>query len=597
MFTERIAEFRGPLGDFRPDRLSGAMGVSLPQAGWITEQLVAAGEAAASSAWPQIRAFDYREYGINGNRSRFEALYFRRRLMLNDLVLAEWAEGQGRFLDTIIDGLMLICEESGWQLPAHNAYERGGKRQSLPDPDDPVIDLFAAETAAILSTALYLMRSRLDVIDPAVAQRVEREIDRRIFKPYLVRHFWWMGHGDERMNNWTAWITQNVLLSAFTLPTSLPLRRAVLPKVLKSLDAFLKDYAEDGACEEGVVYYRHAGLCLFGAMAVLDQVAPELVRPLWSEPKIRNVAEFICHMHVGGDYYFNFADSSAVVPPCGVREYLFGRAVGSQRLMDLATSDVRRDDNRLMPGEWNLWYRVQAILAVSEILERQAEPPVATDHHFPGIGLAIARDERFALAVKGGHNGESHNHNDVGSLTLYKDGQPILIDVGVETYTAKTFSPRRYEIWTMQSAYHNLPSFDGVMQQDGEGFAADAMRVHFGTDAAEVTLDIAGAYPAEAELRCYRRRVRLLRGRQVEIHDEYDGDRPATLSLMTLFEPHIEAGLIRLGEGVAIQVDGTGAITVEPLDIADPRLRQSWPERIYRLLLPFSGSALTLTIT
>jgi hypothetical protein len=331
-------------------------------------------------------------------------------------------------------------------------------------------------------------------------------------------------------------------------------------------------------------------------MAVLDQVAPELVRPLWSEPKIRNVAEFICHMHVGGDYYVNFADSSAVVPPCGVREYLFGRAVGSQRLMDLAAFDVRRDDNRLIPGEWNLWYRVQAILAVSEILERQAEPPVATDHHFLGIGLAIARDERFALAVKGGHNGESHNHNDVGSLTLYKDGQPILIDVGVETYTAKTFSPRRYEIWTMQSAYHNLPSFDGVMQQDGEGFAADAMHVHLGTDAAEITLDIAGAYPAEAELHRYRRHVRLLRGRHVEIRDDYEGGRPATLSLMTLIEPEVEAGVIRLGERAEIRVDGAGAIVVESLDIADPRLRQSWPERIYRLLLPFSGSALTLTI-
>lgn len=596
MFTERIAQFQGPLWDFRPDRLPGALDPSSLPADWIIRQLVAAGEAAASSSWPQIRAFDYREYGINGNRSRFEALYFRRRLMLNDLVLAEWVERQGRFLDAVIDGLILICEESGWQLPAHNAYERGGKRQSLPDPDDPVIDLFAAETAAILSTALYLLRSRLDAIDPSVAQRVEREIDRRIFKPYLVRHFWWMGHGDERMNNWTAWITQNVLLSAFTLPTSLPLRRSVLPKALKSLDAFLKDYAEDGACEEGVVYYRHAGLCLFGAMAVLDQVSPELVGPLWSEPKIRNMAEFICHMHVDGDYYINFADSSAVVPPCGAREFLFGRAVGSQRLMDLAASDVRRDDNRLMPGEWNLWYRVQAILSVSEILERQSEAPAACDHYFPGTGLAIARDGHFALAVKGGHNGESHNHNDVGSVTLYKDGQPILIDVGVETYTAKTFSPRRYEIWTMQSAYHNLPTFDGVMQQDGEGFRAGAMDVHFGADAAEVTLDIAGAYPAEAELHRYRRHVRLLRGRHVEIRDDYEGGRPATLSLMTLIEPEVEAGVIRLGERAEIRVDGAGAIVVESLDIADPRLRQSWPERIYRLLLPFSGSALTLTI-
>ncbi|MBP0575285.1 heparinase II/III family protein, partial [Mycobacterium tuberculosis] len=83
---------------------------------------------------------------------------------------------------------------------------------------------------------------------------------------------------------------------------------------------------------------------------------------------------------------------------------------------------------------------------------------------FPSVGVLVARDDRFALAVKAGDNGDSHNHNDTGSITLYKDGRPVLIDVGVESYTQKTFSPRRYEIWTMQSAYHNLPTFAGVMQ-------------------------------------------------------------------------------------------------------------------------------------
>ena len=66
--------------------------------------------------------------------------------------------------------------------------------------------------------------------------------------------------------------------------------------------------------------------------------------------------------------------------------------------------------------------------------------------------------EGLYLAAQGGHNAESHNHNDVGNFIVYADGQPAIIDVGVETYTAKTFSSQRYEIWTMQSAYHNLPS-------------------------------------------------------------------------------------------------------------------------------------------
>ena len=101
----------------------------------------------------------------------------------------------------------------------------------------------------------------------------------------------------------------------------------------------------------------------------------------------------------------------------------------------------------------------------------------------PGIQVMAARVEEGSaqglyLAAQGGHNAESHNHNDVGNFLIYADGQPAIIDVGVETYSAKTFSSKRYEIWTMQSAYHNLPTIDGVMQSAGRQFAASAVEYH-----------------------------------------------------------------------------------------------------------------------
>ena len=42
-----------------------------------------------------------------------------------------------------------------------------------------------------------------------------------------------------------------------------------------------------------------------------------------------------------------------------------------------------------------------------------------------GILLFIARDSSFCLAVKAGDNDDNHNHNDTGSLTLYKNGKPV----------------------------------------------------------------------------------------------------------------------------------------------------------------------------
>ena len=95
------------------------------------------------------------------------------------------------------------------------------------------------------------------------------------------------------------------------------------------------------------------------------------------------------------------------------------------------------------------------------------------------------------LGAKFGSNGDSHNHNDTGSITVYKDGRTFLIDIGVESYTKKTFSPQRYEIWTMQSAWHNLPTFDGVQQLPGAEYAAREVC----TAENSITGELAGAYP------------------------------------------------------------------------------------------------------
>ncbi|MBY5326260.1 heparinase II/III family protein [Rhizobium leguminosarum] len=597
MFSEISDQLPDVLGDFTP----GAMGSdrprwnSVPQA--VRELVVGEAEETLARSFPLITASDYREFTETGNRACFEELYFTRRRMLNNLVLGELIEGKARFLPKIVDGIFLIAEESGWQLPAHNAYERSGARLPLPDNSQPVVDLFAAETAALLATIVALLRDELDGISPEITARVEREIEIRILSPYLGRHFWWMGRGEERMNNWTAWISQNVLLTVFSLKTSQPTRHAVVKKALGSLDAFLKDYAEDGACEEGVLYYRHAALCLHGALTILDRVAPGLFGRFWQQPKIRNMAEYIAHMHVVGRYYFNFADSSAVVEPCSAREYLFGRAVGSEMLAEFAASDRAASDNPHLPGEWNLWYRVQELLA-GPTLPAAAPPHPASgrDIFYPGIGLFIARDGQFSLAVKGGNNGEGHNHNDVGSVTLYKNGRPFLIDVGVETYTAKTFSARRYEIWTMQSTFHNLPTFAGVMQSAGEAFGARDVEVGFDEGSARISLDISGAYPPEAQLHSYRRVVSLLRGRHIEIVDTYDGGKPAVLSLMTCLAPTAGPDRIDLADLGSIFVEGAGEIEIDEFVVDDARLRSAWPEKIYRLRVPFAGRLLRLRI-
>ena len=562
----------------------------------LKSRLIAGGEAALGSPWPALTASAYRAFTRTGNRESYERDYFARRRRLNALALAEMVEGKDRFIDSLIDGIHAVSEESGWQLPAHNAQVRDGPHDPLPDPGRPVIDLFAAETGAELAVIASLLGDVLDRACPGIVQRIDREIATRITQPYLDRHFWWMGNGDERMNNWTAWCTQNVLLSTFTRPTDQAVRRAVITKAAHSLDAFLKDYGDDGACDEGPHYYRHAALCLFGALRVVDAVAPNVFARFWREPKIRAMAEYIVHTHVRGSWYINFADASAVLEPCGAREFLFGKAVGSPSLMALAASDAARNPAPELPDEINLFHRLLALAAAPEMAAHGRRPVETGDIYYPSSGLFIARDARFVVAAQAGDNGGGHNHNDVGSVTVYKDGRPLLIDVGVETYTAKTFSAERYDIWTMQSAFHNLPSFAGVQQCAGDDFAARDVAVDLGEQVASISMDIAGAYPPEALVAHYRRSVRLVKGEAVEIADHHDGEKHAELSLMLSEEPRLSAGRIIVGDLGEIALSGAGEPRVEKIAITDARLRQAWPERIFRIQVPIAGRDLLLRI-
>ena len=125
----------------------------------LKARLIRNGEAYLHYEYPALTAVDFMEFTRSGNRSRYQDRLFARRTALDSLVLAECAEHRGRFLDDIINGLYLICEENAWQLRAHNSYIRDTPQFPLPDVTRPVIDLFAAETASVLAVAEYLLRS------------------------------------------------------------------------------------------------------------------------------------------------------------------------------------------------------------------------------------------------------------------------------------------------------------------------------------------------------------------------------------------------------------------------------------------------------
>lgn len=584
---------------------------------YLRDSVLAEGEKvqkvlAESSSWPVLLASDYLLFSRTGNRVHFEGRYFKRRNMLSLLVLAECIEHNDRFTDNIIDGIFLLCEESGWQLPPHNSYVRDKPQLPLPDHDRPVMDLFACETGAQLAVIYYLLKEELDAASPAVCKRIEGEITSRIITPYLTEHFWWMGKDDEPMCNWTPWCTQNVLLTAFLLPQPDEIRHKIINQALYSLDCFIKDYGEDGCCSEGAGYYRHAGLCLFNAADILTHVTGSMVEHVFSEVKIKNIAEYIMNMHVpDSNYYINFADCSPVAGKSGVREYLFGKRVHSRALCLFAAEEWKKstvkekllDCTADSSDGSNIYYVLQSLFTAAEIDDAAKKENECTDMPsgkniwYESTGVYIVQKKSFTLAVKAGCNGDSHNHNDTGSFILYKNGRPFIIDLGVESYTKKTFSPERYGIWTMQSAWHNLPTVNGVMQKDGKEYAA--RDVQCGKD--RIRMNIAGAYPEEAHLSSYIREVYFSDDAVVCVHDVCTAEctsinemYPVQMTLMLSEKPVIHsADRIEITAGtlgsITIVPEHSGVKTVvETVPVTDPRLRTAWPDTVYRVLIYFS---------
>ncbi len=613
----------------------------------LKEKIIKIGETRLNFDFPVISATDFMRFKHDGDRAAFEAKYFEKRDALCDLIAAECVMHTGQFMNDIIDGIYSICEESAWQLPAHNSYLRSAPQFILPDVTRPVLDLFACETGALLAAAACLLENELNAVSPFIITCIEDNLMRRIIIPYLTYHFWWMGADDEPMCNWTVWCTQNVLITAFLTPWSekaknqlsetgrnlkiYPMFNAIILRASESIDYFLKDYGDDGCCNEGAEYYRHAGLCLYGAMNILNSVTDGLFTPFFSWDKIKNIASYILNVHVDDKYYFNFADCSPVAGRAGVREYLFGKATGNNSLSCFAAKDFRAGGGELFTDSVNaanLYYRMQTIFNYEELMN--TDVPLSVSHkdiYYPSAGLFIVRSDNFTLAVKMGNNGDSHNHNDVGSITLYKDGRPVLVDIGVETYTEKTFSDKRYELHTMQSCYHNLPTLMGTDEHDGKQFGAKDVIADLNENTPFITAEIIGAYLLQDfPDGSYRRTVTLYKAENaVKLEDHtnisdvilnfityekpvmteiltgnelnYTHDIPDKRNLISKNIPYKSECTLSFTLGNAgLFTTGVTLVGIDSFPVTDSRLKRAWDHDLYRIRLKMTHDAFTLTI-
>src|SRR5437667_1643729 len=341
------------------------------------------------TTWERIPATVTLQYIRSGNRSNYDALNTRQREKLATLVFAEVFENQGRFLDEIADGIWAICEQTYWGSTAHLGMQRAGT--GLPDVTEPIVDLFAAETGALLAWTDYLLGDRLDKVSPLLRKRIRAEVDRRVLTPALQRDdFWWMGFGERKnINNWNPWINSNWLAAVLLLEADPPRRTGSVYKIMRSLDNFINIYPDDGASDEGPGYWGRAGASLFDNLELLRSATNGTI-DIYRAPLVRSMGQYIYRVYINDQYFIPMGDASAKLTPDAELVYQYGKRIGDPVMQGFgALLAQRRGPYR--PGSSSPGRILPALFVAREIATAQAAEPLLGSVWLADLQLMAAR--------------------------------------------------------------------------------------------------------------------------------------------------------------------------------------------------------------
>ncbi len=561
----------------------------------ILQNILKTAEGNLDYEFKPISASISMDFVRSGDRERHSDISFDKRNKLLELAVAESVEGKGRFVEAILNGVWSICEESYWGVPAHIS------RTGLPDVENPVVDLFTAETATALAFADYFAGEQLDKINPLVRKRIYHESNVRFLFPMLDHgnDYGWNKPG-QRVNNWNPWIMSNWIATTLMLEKDQARRAEMIHKAMLGLDIYLNSLGDDGGCDEGPSYWTAAGASVYDCLEMLDEATDGKVN-IYDNQLIKNMGAYFYKVHVDGYYFVNFADADPKLYPDGLLLYRFGNALKDNRMISMGNWAYGQfPESSIKLQGFHRFRLVENLLTASKIEKPADSYDKVKDAWMSDIQVMTARSNNgFFLATHGGHNAESHNHNDVGDFLLYLNGEPVIIDAGRGNYTARTFSAQRYELWFTQSNYHNLPIINGIGQKAGREFGANQVSNKIDGQEAKLTMNIAAAYPTEAGVNSWNRNVTLNRVKnQVEINDDYTlKERPTSLQqvFMTVCDVNLQSdGRILLttpgGQTVTLKYDSRKWIASKDLPSTEGMeyrsFKTKWDNRpVQRILL------------
>jgi hypothetical protein len=548
---------------------------------------------------PPWAADSFLDYSRDGNRTRYQNAENQRRTRLGVLVLAECLENKGRFLAPLATLIDSLCEEKTWVLPAHDAKLENYNGKIID------IDLVSSALAAQLGTTDFLLGDKLP---PATRQRLRDNVRQRVLDPFRDMITgkrpanWWVTTD----NNWNAVCLSGVIGAALALEPSRPERGRFVAAAERYSQSFLSGFTADGYCGEGLGYWNYG----FGNYDVLSEAVRQATGgklDLLARPTARMPALFAARIQIMKDISPAFADCPIFAKPSAPL------MVSLNRRFSLGLPQYARLETAPSGSIYETMVYAMAENAppVPASAPKRGDATVGLPlrDFFDAAGILISRPgakgtAKMGVALKGGNNAESHNHNDVGSYVVVVGDRPVLLDPGAETYTARTFSARRYDSKLLNSFGHPVPKFGDVLQRTGAEARGKVVKTNFTPDTDTFTLDIASAYTLPALKSLTRTWVYSRKG---------DGSLTVTDNVSLSSPTPYGTALLTLGgwqknpDGTLFVYDGENAVTVKidtggkPYKVTDQVIREDAPVKPTRIGIdldsPVTDATVTLTIT
>ncbi len=598
------------------------------------KELAANGEALLDYEWKVILASDYLEYEKTGNREIMNRTEGKNRNVLNQLILAELAEGQGRFLMKIADGIWFETQRHSWDHAQHTT--RQSSHRVLPSCDEKFITLHSACNAATLSAAYFFFKDALDKLDPSICEAVYRALEEHTFKPFLdesldsnAHAFFGFVDKGQIINNWDPYCCLYTTFAFLLADRDQERLDRGMQRSFKAIDAYLSYITQDGACDEGPSYWRMAFGKVYEYARFISDATGGKMNAL-KDPFLLRMGEFKMKTDLGDNWVMDYGDAEPrAVPGVQMLTYRFADGVGSEQLKDYALTKLvnakknsfngfKSTASEIFTALEDLRFEKKLIADCKEVAAREkdlgafvtrVEQSIKSEW-YPETQQAVLRNGNgWVLAAKGGHNGESHNHNDTGSGMLYINGIPIIVDPGTATYVKETFSKDRYTLWHITSHAHNVPLLGGKTQLPGRDYGASSVECDL--QAGTFSTEFAGAYGQDSGIGSFNRKWTLEKDR-LTLEDSWVRTAPKSsvgenfIVQGRIWHPGEMAGTykVRKGEvvieGLSYDHKRTILVRVEhpsdvkpatiPHDVNDKRLNSFWGPILYRLIFTRKGN-------